>query len=132
VSTVGIDTWALSFTDVHDVLRTAFMQQFGPQAREAEAELRSISKANGWLANGAWQVPPAATVRQHTPWCTADGTAAAGRREGAGARRRRGARAWARGCVHVRTCASAQGRRGGVGRKRTHIAATSGGSTQCA
>jgi hypothetical protein len=63
VSTVGIDTWALSFTDMHDILRTAFMQQFGPQAREAEAELRSIATVNGWIANGAWQVPPTATTR---------------------------------------------------------------------
>ena len=60
-SDAGLDTWALSFIDVHDVLRTALAQMLGPQAQEAEAELQSIARANGWIANGTFQVPPSAS-----------------------------------------------------------------------
>ncbi|MDC0525595.1 hypothetical protein OAO87_01255, partial [bacterium] len=60
-SDTGIDTWALSFIDVHDVIRTALAQMLGPLAREAETELQTIARANGWIANGAFQMPPSAS-----------------------------------------------------------------------
>ena len=57
LSAVGLDTWALGFVDVHDVLSTLMLQQFGPMASDAIAELQSVAEASGWLVGGSWQVP---------------------------------------------------------------------------
>lgn len=58
VSQAGLDTWALSFTDVYDILATLLLQLTGPQASDALGELQQIGKENGWLVSGVWQIPP--------------------------------------------------------------------------
>jgi len=57
LSDVGLDTWALGYVDVFDILSTLLMQQLGPASAEAVREVEIIAEANGWLADGVWQVP---------------------------------------------------------------------------
>ena len=57
ISDSGLDTWALGYIDVFDVLCTLLMQQLGPASAEAVGEVEAIATANGWLAGGGWQVP---------------------------------------------------------------------------
>ena len=56
LSDAGLDTWALGFLDVYDVMSTLLMQQLGPFSSEAVGELEAIARANGWLVDGGWQV----------------------------------------------------------------------------
>jgi hypothetical protein len=58
LSDTGQDTWAVSFTDIYDILSTLLQQQLGPKAGDALEELQGIATANGWLVSGAWRVPP--------------------------------------------------------------------------
>ena len=57
LSDTGLDTWALGYLDVYDVLSTLLMQQLGPASAEAVGEVEAIAEANGWLVSGVWQVP---------------------------------------------------------------------------
>ena len=57
LSDAGLDTWALGYLDVYDVLSTLLMQQLGPASAEAVGEVEAIAAANGWLVSGVWQVP---------------------------------------------------------------------------
>ena len=63
-SSTGLDTWAISFTDVYDILATWLQQQLGPQASGGLEELQNIASVNGWFANGAWRVPPERVTSQ--------------------------------------------------------------------
>jgi hypothetical protein len=56
LSDAGLDTWALGYLDVYDVLSTLLMQQLGPASAEAVGEVEAIAAANGWLVSGVWQV----------------------------------------------------------------------------
>ena len=57
ISNAGLDTWALGYLDVYDVMATLLMQQLGPASAEAVGEVEAIATANGWLVSGVWQVP---------------------------------------------------------------------------
>ena len=57
LSDAGLDTWALGYLDVYDVLATLLMQQLGPASAEAIGEVNAIAKSNGWLVGDVWQVP---------------------------------------------------------------------------
>jgi hypothetical protein len=57
LSDAGLDTWALGYLDVFDILSTLLMQQLGPASADAVGEVEAIAAANGWLAGGVWQVP---------------------------------------------------------------------------
>jgi hypothetical protein len=58
VNNNGIDSWAIGYIDVYNILATLLQQQLGPSADDAILEVQAIAKQNGWLASGAWQVPP--------------------------------------------------------------------------
>ena len=57
ISDAGLDTWALGYLDVYDVMVTLVMQQLGPASAEAVGEVETIARANGWLVGDVWQVP---------------------------------------------------------------------------
>ena len=58
VSSKGLETWAITFADMHAILLTLLAQQLGPKTRAAEQELESLASSNGWLnAAGTWRVP---------------------------------------------------------------------------
>ena len=57
LSDAGLDTWALGYVDVFDILSTLVLQQLGPASAEAVREVEVIAVANGWLVGGTWQVP---------------------------------------------------------------------------
>ena len=57
ISDTGLDTWALGYLDMYDVMATLLMQQLGPASPEAMGEVEAIATANGWLVGGVWQVP---------------------------------------------------------------------------
>ena len=56
ISDAGLDTWALGYLDVYDVMATLLMQQLGPASAEAVGEVETIARANGWLVGDVWQV----------------------------------------------------------------------------
>ena len=58
ISNNGIDTWAIGYIDIYDILITLLQQQLGPSAGDAIIEVQAIARVNGWLVDGAWQVPP--------------------------------------------------------------------------
>ena len=57
-SDTGVATWAISFSDMYDIVATLLMQQLGPQASVALSEVQAIATVNGWLVGDAWRVPP--------------------------------------------------------------------------
>ena len=67
LSSTGLDTWAIGFMDMINILTTLLKQQYGPHATTAMNELLSIAAQGGWFANGAWQVPGAAVTAPSRP-----------------------------------------------------------------